>query len=70
MIEDLLRLAVQGDAARARETARTLRDPGLLPAFHEAFAGKLSWVERKSEPITGSASDPRSRGTAAFGRWR
>jgi hypothetical protein len=47
MIEALLARAVGGDPGGARDIARTLRDPSLLPEFQALFAKKLGAVERK-----------------------
>ncbi len=47
MIEDLIKLATNGDPGSARDAARELSDPALLPQFHALFRGKLTTVERK-----------------------
>ncbi len=47
MIEDLIKTATTGDPGGARDRARTLADPALLPEFRALFARKLTAVERK-----------------------
>ncbi len=47
MIEALIRLATGGDPGAARDRARSLADPALVPEFRAVFARKLSAVERK-----------------------
>jgi hypothetical protein len=47
MIEDLIKTATTGDPGGARDTARTLADPALIPEFRAVLSRKLSAIERK-----------------------
>ena len=47
MIEELIKAATNGDPGGARDTARTLADPALIPEFRTVLSGKLSAIERK-----------------------
>ncbi len=47
MIADLLNLAMGGDPGTARDQARGLSDPGLLPEFAALLGGRLRAVERR-----------------------
>jgi len=47
MIESLIKTAIGGDPGGARDTARTLADPALLPEFRALFGRKLTAIERK-----------------------
>jgi hypothetical protein len=47
MIENLIKTATTGDPGGARDTARTLADPTLLPEFRVLLGRKLTAIERK-----------------------
>jgi CRP-like cAMP-binding protein len=47
MIEDLIKAATSGDPGTARDKARALSDPALLPEFRALLDRKLAAVERK-----------------------
>lgn len=68
MIEDLIRMATSGDPAGARDTARSLSDPALLPEFGAVLGRKLTAVERKLayEFLEHLARNSKSPEVAAF----
>ncbi len=68
MIEDLIKTAIGGDPGGARDTARTLADPALLPEFRVLFGHKLTAIERKLayEFLDYLARNSRSPEVAAF----
>lgn len=68
MIENLIKTAIGGDPGGARDTARTLSDPALLPEFRALLGRKLSAIERKLsyEFLDHLARNSRSPEVAAF----
>jgi len=68
MIADLIKTATTGDPGGARDTARTLADPALLPEFRALFGRKLTAIERKIayEFLDYLARNSRSPEVAAF----
>lgn len=69
MIDELIKAALAGNAGSARDTARALSDPGLLPQFRAALGRrKISTVERKLlyEFLEYLARNSKSPAVAAF----
>lgn len=68
MINELLEAATGGDLARARDAARELADPSLLPEFRAVLGRKLKAVERKLvyEFLDYLARNTRAPDVAAF----
>lgn len=68
MIEELIKTATSGDLGGARDTARTLNDPALIPEFRTLLSRKLSAIERKLayEFLNYLARNTKSPEVAAF----